>query len=128
MNISGVRRSLALFQPPIEPMLLVRAKAAGLSLEDIMIAIGKPPTYRFNHLNEKCKQFTQTVQSFGAALLSTLEKKDVEEMSLLRSVHERNILILTKDIKKKQLKEAQYQHQAISERLQRSKSMIITSP
>lgn len=116
MNISGVRRQLALFQPPINPMLLVRAKAAGLSLEDIlgMLAAQLPP-YRFSYLIEKAKQFTQTVQSFGSTLLSALEKKDVEELTLLRSVHERNILRMTKEIKKQQLKEAQYQYQAMVE-------------
>ncbi|MBI1926539.1 hypothetical protein HYR99_20135 [Candidatus Poribacteria bacterium] len=120
MNISGVRRSLALFQPPIDPMLLVRARAAGLSLEDItalLAAAAKTPNYRFTYLVEKAKQFTQTVQSFGSALLSALEKKDVEELTLLRSVHERNILRITTDIKKKQLQEAQYQYQAMEETL-----------
>lgn len=116
MNISGVRRQLALFQPPINPMLLVRAKAAGLSLEDVlgMLAAQLPP-YRFSHLIEKAKQFTQTVQSFGSTLLIALEKKDVEELTLLRSVHERNILRMTKEIKKQQHKEAQYQYQAMVE-------------
>ncbi len=116
MNISGVRRQLALFQPPINPMLLVRAKAAGLSLEDILSMRGAPlPPYRFSYMIEKAKQFTQTVQSFGSALLSALEKKDVEELTLLRSVHERNILRLTKEIKKQQIREAQYQHQSLAE-------------
>lgn len=111
MNIKGIRRSLSLFQPPIDPMLLVRAKAAGLSLEDItaMINPGKLPAYRFTYLLEKAKQYTQTVQSFGSALLSALEKKDGEELALLRSVHEKNILKLTKTVKKKQLQDAQYQ-------------------
>jgi len=116
LNISGVRRQLALFQPPIEPMLLVRARAAGLSLEDILGMLAAPlPPYRFSYLIEKAKQFTQTVQNFGSTLLSALEKKDVEELTLLRSVHERNILRLTKDIKKQQLKEAQYNYQAMVE-------------
>jgi hypothetical protein len=112
MNISGVRRSLALFQPAIDPMLLVRARAAGLSLEDIVGGRGNPTPYRFSYLSEKCKQFVQTVQSFGGALLSALEKKDVEELSLLRSVHERNILRLSRDIKRQQFKDTQYQYQA----------------
>ena len=114
MNIKGIRRSLSLFQPPIDPMLLVRAKAAGLSLEDIMamISSGKSSAYRFTYLLEKAKQFTQTVQSFGSALLSALEKKDVEELTLLRSVHEKNILKLTKAVKRKQLQDAQYQYES----------------
>ena len=117
MNIGGVRRQLALFQPPIDPMALVRAKAAGLSLEDILGLLNNqsPPPYRFSYLIEKAKQYTQTVQSFGSTLLSALEKKDVEELTLLRSVHERNIMRMTKDIKTQQVKEAQYQYQAIVE-------------
>lgn len=112
MNIKGMRRSLSLFQPPIDPMLLVRARAAGLSLEDIaaLVNTGKLPAYRFTYLIEKARQYTQTLQSFGSALLSALEKKDGEELLLLRSVHEKNILKLTKNIKKKQLQEAQYQY------------------
>jgi hypothetical protein len=118
MNISGVRRSLALFQPPIDPMMLVRARAAGLSLEDItdmLAASNTIPPYRFSYLIEKTRQFTQTVQSFGNSLLSSLEKKDVEELTLLRSVHERNILKMMKDIKKKQLQEAQLQFKAMED-------------
>ena len=116
MNISGVRRQLALFQPPINPALLVRARAAGLSLEDILAMLAAPlPPYRFSYLIEKAKQFTQTVQSFGNTLLSALEKKDVEELTLLRSVHERNILRMTKEIKMQQCKEAQHQYQAMVE-------------
>jgi Tc toxin complex TcA C-terminal TcB-binding domain/Neuraminidase-like domain/Salmonella virulence plasmid 28.1kDa A protein/Putative peptidoglycan binding domain len=116
MNISGVRRQLALFQPRIDPALLVRAKAAGLSLEDILGMQNAPlPPYRFSYLIEKAKQYTQTVQSFGSALLSALEKKDVEELTLLRSVHERNILRLTKEIKKQQIAESKSQYQAIVE-------------
>jgi hypothetical protein len=69
------------------------------------------------YLIEKTKQLTQTVQGFGSALLSALEKKDVEELTLLRSLHERNILKMTKTIKKKQLQEAQYQYKAMEESL-----------
>jgi hypothetical protein len=120
MNISGIRRSLALYQPPIDPMLLVRAKAAGLSLEEILAGvtgITGLPNYRFAYMLEKAKQFAQNVQGFGAALLSALEKKDGEELTLLRSVHERNVLQLTKDIKNRQVNEAEKQYQALEETL-----------
>ncbi len=118
MNISGVRRRLALFQPPIDPMVLVRARAAGLSLEDVLAMLAAPlPRYRFNYLIEKAKQFAQTVQGFGGSLLSALEKKDAEELTLLRSLHERNILNLTKEVKQQQLRESQFQYQAMVETL-----------
>ena len=84
MTISGARCSLALFQPPINPMLLVKAKASGLALEDIS-AETAVPVYRFTYLVEKAKQFAQTVQNFGSVLLGAVEKKDTEELTLLRS-------------------------------------------
>lgn len=118
MNISGVRRSLALFQPPIDPGLLVRARAMGLSLEEVynLSAVSTNlPLYRFEYLIEKAKQFTQTVQSFGGALLSALEKKDGEELTLLRSVQEQNILKLTRELRRNQIKEAQHQYQSTVE-------------
>jgi Tc toxin complex TcA C-terminal TcB-binding domain len=116
MNISGVRRTLALFQPPIDPMLLVKAKSMGLALEDILRPLPTlVPLYRFTYLVEKAKQFTQTVQNFGSALLGALEKKDTEELILLRSVHERNILNIMKLVKNKQIEDAIAQYQAAIE-------------
>lgn len=114
MNIKGIRRQLPLFQPPIDPGMLVKAKAAGLSLEDIVSTLYEElPPYRFTYLIEKAKSFTATIQGFGSALLSALEKKDVEELTLLRSVHEQNILKLTKDIKRKQIEEAKEQLESL---------------
>jgi len=113
MNISGVRRELALFQPPIDPMMLVKAKAAGLSLEDILAMLQpKLPPYRFSFLIEKAKQFTSTVQSFGNLLLSALEKKDIEELNRLNNVHQQEILNMVKETKKQQLNESLAQLQS----------------
>lgn len=108
MNLSGVRRELALFAPPIDPALLVRAKAAGLSLEDAL-ALGdsQVPPYRFTYLSEKAKSYAATVQGFGSALLSALEKKDAEELMLLRATHQQNLLALTKQVKEQQIEAAQ---------------------
>ncbi|MCC5907083.1 MAG: ribosomal protein L7/L12 [Balneolaceae bacterium] len=107
MNLSGVRRELALFAPPIDPALLVRAKAAGLSLESAL-ALGdsQVPPYRFTYISEKAKSYAATVQGFGSALLSALEKKDAEELMLLRATHQLNLLALTKQVKEQQIKAA----------------------
>ena len=80
MNISGVRRQLALFQPRIDPALLVRAKAAGLSLEDILGMLNAPlPPYRFSYLIEKAKQYLRscTIQEKGLQKEQKCEKKGV---------------------------------------------------
>lgn len=114
MNISGVRRQLALFQPRLDPMMLVKAKATGLSLEDILFSLNKPVSkYRFVYLLEKARQYTQTVQSLGAALLSALEKKDIEELTLIRSINEKEILGMTRQLKKNAISEAGNQKAAI---------------
>jgi hypothetical protein len=111
-NISGAVRSLAITEPPLDPMMFLRARAAGLSLEDIA-AIGpgaeKQLVYRFSSLLPVAKQAAQMVQGFGQSLLSALEKKDAEELRLLQLTHERNIQSLTRSVKQRQIKEAEEQ-------------------
>jgi hypothetical protein len=100
MDITGRRRELSLFAPELEPMMLVRARAEGLSLEDVLDTIaGELPPYRFTYLLEKAKTFAATVQSFGSALLGALERKDAEELNALRVVHEQELLALTTDVR-----------------------------
>jgi len=95
MDISGARRMPELFGPEIDPRLLVKMKAAGLSLEDVLtVTSGSVPPYRFTYLLEKARQYAGTVQGFGAALLSALEKRDAETLSQLRVVHEQHLLKL----------------------------------
>jgi len=93
MNIAGVRRSLELFSPEIDPRLLVRMKARGLTLDDVLNSTaGNLPPYRFTYLIEKARQYAGTLQSFGSQLQSAIEKRDAEELGLLRTVHEQNLL------------------------------------
>jgi Tc toxin complex TcA C-terminal TcB-binding domain/Neuraminidase-like domain/Salmonella virulence plasmid 28.1kDa A protein len=125
LNIHGERVTLALFQPPIDPMLLVRAKAVGLSIEDILGQQNEAlPPYRFNFLVEKARQYIGTVQTFGNALLSALEKKDAEELALLRATHEQNILALQRSVKQQQIDEAQAQLAALQSQQQNVQNKI----
>jgi hypothetical protein len=116
MNLQGVTRQLALFQPPIDPGLLVKAKAAGLSLEEALgLLTAEAPAYRFVYILEKAKQFAATIQSFGASLLSALEKKDNEELTLLRSVHEQELLQSMRKVKEDGVKEATHNKSALEQ-------------
>jgi len=56
---------------------------------------------------EKAKSLASNTQQLGSALLSALEKKDAEELSQMRSVHEKALLNLTTKMKDIQLKEAE---------------------
>ncbi len=96
MNLEGVRRQLALLSPPIDPALLVSARAAGLALDDVLDATGgNLPPYRFSFLIAKLKEYAAALQGFGGALLAAIERKDGEELARLRMVHEQNILALS---------------------------------
>ncbi|MCP4398170.1 MAG: hypothetical protein GY801_12845 [bacterium] len=114
MNIDGVERSLALFEPPIDPGMLIKAFAQGLSLGDILSDLSSPPPiYRFSFLIQKATEFCAEVKSLGAALLSALEKKDSEELGRMRATHETTILELMTSVKERQLLEAKANRQSL---------------
>lgn len=107
LNIEGIRRQLALFQPPIDPNQLVRAVAGGIQPLSVVSQLTPAvPNYRFDNIIERAKSFTSTLTQLGASLLSALEKKDAEELALLRSTHEQSILQLVTTTKEQQLDEA----------------------
>ena len=54
MNLSGQVRQLALFAPPIDPALLVRAAAAGLEIQAVVASLFESlPHYRFSAMLQK---------------------------------------------------------------------------
>lgn len=109
MDIEGRARQLALFAPPIDPALLVRARAAGLDIGTALgMALGtRPSHYRFQPLLQKALEFCGEVRSFGGALLSALEKRDGEQLAQLRARHEVGILKMVSLIKRQQVSEAE---------------------
>ncbi len=114
-DIEGVERSLALFAPPIDPGMLVRATAAGLSLSSILAGMGAPLShYRFNRLAQKATELIQEVRALGNSLLQALEKKDAESLSLLRSELELNVLNSSRQMKQLQISEAEEQIEVLN--------------
>lgn len=108
MNIEGQIRQLPLFEPPIDPALLVRARAAGLSIRDVLSDIfsASLPNYRFSVMLQKATETVAEVKSLGAELLSVLEKGDAEALSTLRSGQELRLLQAVRDVRAKQVDEA----------------------
>ena len=71
LNIQGIFRQLALFEPPIDPALLARAAAAGLDVAAIVNGLNQPlPLVRFQLLVQKAAEIVQEVKSLGNNLLS----------------------------------------------------------
>jgi len=116
-NIKGIERQLALFEPPIDPMLLVRQAAAGDGGMS-PFPTDNVPNYRFSYLLERAKGMASTVIQLGSTLLNTLEKKDAEELALLRSTQESVLLQLITKTKQKQIEEAQANLDSLQKSLQ----------
>ncbi|MDC3958225.1 hypothetical protein KEG38_30480 [Polyangium jinanense] len=107
MNIDGTVRQLPLFEPPIDPALLVQATAAGVDIGALLSDVNVPlPLYRFSVLQPKALEFTSSVIAMGGALLAALEKRDGETLSILRSRHELDVLTAVRETRKRQVDEA----------------------
>lgn len=114
MNIEGIVQQLPLFAPPIDPGLLVKAAAAGLDISSIVNNINQPVSkIRSSLLLQKALELCQQVKSLGNALLTAIEKKETEHISLLRQQNEENILKLVQDVKFMQWKEAEAATEAL---------------
>jgi len=106
-NIEGVERQLALFQPPIDPALLVRARAAGLDLGEVAGGLGAPmPLYRYRTSVARSVDLANDVRSLGSALLVALEKRDGEELARVRSRHEVTLRERILNVRRVQVEEA----------------------
>ena len=108
MNIEGMVRQLPLFEPPIDPALLVKAAAAGLDIGSVLSDMGAPmPRYRFNVMLQKALEMCGELKSLGGMLLGALEKLDAEVLTLIRAKHETALLKDVRMLKEWQKAEAE---------------------
>ncbi len=116
MNIEGVVRQLPLFQPPIDPGALVKAAAAGVDIGSALNELNAPlPAYRFQTMRQMANEILNDLKSLGGAVLSALEKRDAEELALLRSTQETGLLKSVLQIKKQSIEEARLAVEAVKE-------------
>ncbi|NES18101.1 MAG: hypothetical protein F6K41_04040 [Symploca sp. SIO3E6] len=119
LNIDGVQENLALFQPPINPLALMEAFAAGESIGEALSTLQVAlPYYRFDVLIEKAREATQLTIQLGQSVLAALEKNDAEALAILNSNNQQNILSLTSIAKQEQIDQAGQSIQALQASLQ----------
>lgn len=126
LNIEGVKRTLALFAPPIDPALLVKAKANGISISEVLAdASSTLPYYRFKVMVAKAIEIVRDVQQVGKSLLEAIEKQDAETLAQLRAVHEKTAFTMQKtvfDIEGTELEKEYESIQVEQENLEQEKS------
>jgi hypothetical protein len=71
--------------------------------------------YRFTILAQKATELCGDVKALGGAMLAALEKRDAEQLALLRQTHERRLLQAVRDMKVLQVTEAQAALAALEE-------------
>ena len=107
LNILGIEQPLPLFQPPVDPMALVRAVGAEASIAGAMASMQVAvPHYRFSFLVGKARDLLFRLGRFGGELQGILERRDAEALSTLYNRHEATILDMTRAVRVAQLDEA----------------------
>jgi hypothetical protein len=107
LDLEGNIRVVPLFDPPIDPALLISAALSG-NLSDAEGGLFAPlPHHRFAAQLGLAKQFAGEVRAFGGAILSALEKQDAEKLGNLRARHEINLLQRGRKILQARIDEAQ---------------------
>ncbi len=108
MNIAGVVRPLALFDPPIDPGMLVKAAAAGIDIGSVVSGLSQPAgPIRCGFLIQKALELCGEVRALGNALLAALERGDAERLALIRQSHEIRVQRMTQEVRFLQWKSAQ---------------------
>lgn len=114
MNIAGVVRPLALFDPPLDPGMLVKAAAAGIDIGAVVAGLHQPVSpVRAQVLIQKALELCGEVRNMGNALLAAIEKGDSERLALLRQGHEIKIQQLQQEARFLQWKQAQESTEAL---------------
>ncbi|KAB1142520.1 hypothetical protein F7R91_28850 [Streptomyces luteolifulvus] len=116
MNLQGVERTLPLFEPPLDPGALISATAAGAGLGAGLTDLNAPlPLYRFSFMIQRAQAVCDDVRALGAAMLAALEKRDAEALALLRSSHERRLLVHTRQIRADRIDEETRSRESLQE-------------
>jgi Tc toxin complex TcA C-terminal TcB-binding domain len=107
-NIQGVVQQLPLFDPPLDPGMLVQATAAGIDIGSIVSGLNQPiGPVRSPLLIQKALEIAAEVRALGSGLLSSLEKGDAEQLALLRQGHEIQLQQMVQNVRYLQWQHAQ---------------------
>lgn len=103
LNIKGEARQLALFEPALDPLMLAKMASAGSLQRRADEAAAQLPNYRFRFMLDRARNMVSSVTQLGGYLLAALEKRDAEQLALLRSTQDDQVLGLVTRVKQQQI-------------------------
>ena len=105
LNIQGVKRTLALFAPPIDPGMLVKARAMGLSIDSILNSANeKRSIYRFRVIVKLAVDMAKDACQMGRDLLAILEKQDAEQLQVFKAKCDKAVVAESKAVQEMEVK------------------------
>ena len=117
LNIKGVKRALALFAPPIDPGLMVKAQAMGLSIDSILnSADAKLPIYRFRVIVKLAVDMAKDACQMGRDLLGILEKQDAEQLQVFKAKCDKAVVAETRAVHEMKVKSLEVEKTKIEEK------------
>lgn len=117
LNIQGVKRTLALFAPPIDPGMLVKARAMGISLDAILNSTSeKLPIYRFNVIVKLAVDMAKDACQMGRDLLAILEKQDAEQLQVFKAKCDKAVVAESKTVHEMEVKSLEAEKTRLEEK------------
>lgn len=105
LNIQGVKRTLALFAPPIDPGILAKARAMGISIDSVLNSTNeKLPIYRFRVIVKLAVDMAKDACQMGRDLLAILEKKDAEQLRSFKAKCDKAVVAESKIVNEMEIK------------------------
>ncbi|WP_229068781.1 hemopexin repeat-containing protein [Actinoplanes sp. DH11] len=104
LDIMGISRPVPLFAPPVDPGDLVRSVASGAGVESALRGGTVPvPHHRFPVVFRRAQELADRLRQFGQDLLGALDRRDTEQLILLQTRQESEILALTRGARQAQV-------------------------
>lgn len=116
MDLAGNVRQLPLFQPPIDPTLLVQAAAAGVDLDTVVgpaVAPGLP--YRYSTVFSAAMAAASELRAMGESMLAALQHRDDAAYERLRAGNDTALESLVRRVRQDQVLEAQRAREALEQ-------------
>lgn len=106
-DINGEIRELPLYQPRIDPWLVIEADMAGYNLKDLLVNTININGLKFEAQVAFVTELINTASSLNSELLLTIQQKESKALETLREKHQNSVLNGSRQILRMQIESAE---------------------